>query len=90
MINDAKEENIPLKNLPFCGLTVYPVDETLSANNVLSAGFNKFSSATVIGREDSGDMYFASSHLNTPDIMHDLMNFISLLETHLEEDENYG
>lgn len=75
----------PLKNLPNSGLIVYPVDDELSANNVLSGGFGRFKTATVIGREiDTGDFYFASSHLDYSRIIEDLTNFIKVVENQLE------
>lgn len=83
MIDDI--DLIPLKNLPDSGLVAYPVDDGLSANNVLTAGFDMFTSATMIGREkETGEFYFASSHQDYSRIIEDLTSFVRVIESQME------
>ena len=76
---------IPLKNLPLSGLTAYtfsPPREngTAEPDNVLTAGFGRFTEVSMVGRTIDGKMWFASSLASPKEIKLDLKAFKKLLK----------
>lgn len=82
------EEIIPLKVLPHAGLIAYPYEDLdemdeygneTHPNNVLTAGIDRLKKVTLVGKDDSGEFYFASSLSDIQDVKRDLMTFYKFL-----------
>lgn len=86
-------EPIPLKNLPFSGITAFKYEpwkpgDTIPVNNVLIACLGNLETVALVGRDINGEMYFASATDDVEAILQDLDKFGKFLRRYDDECNN--